>query len=92
MTSTEFRQFRNDLRTSQESIARILGVDRRTIIRWESGESPIPQAIALATDNILRHRAEMAGNHYPLMSDVLAVMRAEGLSQDEAARAFGVEP
>lgn len=42
MTSTEFRQFRNDLRTSQESIARILGVDRRTIIRWESGESPRP--------------------------------------------------
>lgn len=42
--------------------------------------------------NVVERRAEMQGNNYPLMVDVLRVMREEGLSQDEAIRAFGVEP
>lgn len=41
---------------------------------------------------VAEYRAEMQGNNYPLMSDVIRVMREEGLSQDEAIRAFGVEP
>jgi len=92
VSPAEFLQFRNDIRASQESLARVLGVTRFTIIRWESGETAIPRTAELAVDTIRRHRAAMQGNHYPLMADVLRVMREEGIGQDDAIRAFGVEP
>ena len=41
---------------------------------------------------VAEYRAQMQGNNYPLMSDVQRVMREEGLSQEDAIRAFGVEP
>ncbi len=92
MTPESFRQFRAEIGASQGSLARILGVTRYTVIRWESGDTRVPRTVELAMDNIRRHRAEMRGNNYPLMSDVLHVMREEGLNQDEAVRIFGVEP
>lgn len=92
MTPDELRSLRAELRATQESLARILGVDRRAVIRWEAGQVAIPRTVELALDNIRRHRAEMTGNHYPLMADVLRVMQEEGLTQDDAVRAFGVEP
>lgn len=91
MTPAELRAFRHGLSLTQAALARVLEVDRATVIRWEQGTSRIPRTVDLAIDNIRRHRAEMAGNHYPLMADVLRVMREEGVSQDAAIRAFGAE-
>lgn len=92
MTPAEFAAIRSELGLSQLALSRVLGVARMTVLRWENGLVPIPRTVDLAIDNIRRHRAAMVGNAYPLMGDVLRVMREEGLSQDDAVRAFGVEP
>ncbi len=92
MTPAEFAAIRGELGLSQAALARVLDVARITVLRWENGLAPIPHTVDLAIDNIRRHRAAMAGNAYPLMADVVRVMREEGLPQDDAIRAFGVEP
>lgn len=49
MTPAEFRTIREDeLQASQVQLAEILGVTRYTIMRWESGETPIPRTVHLA--------------------------------------------
>lgn len=92
MTPGELTSAREDLGLSQSALARVLDVARDTIIRWEDGESRIPLTLDLALMTIRRNREEMAGNHYPLVADVLRVMRENGVDQETAIRAFGVEP
>ena len=46
MTPEEFKKQRVQRSHSQESLAEALDYSRRQIIRWESGESPIPDEIA----------------------------------------------
>lgn len=59
MTTTELRAIRTRLNLSQEGLAERLGVDRRTIIRWESGEVAIPTTVVLAINDVER-QAELA--------------------------------
>lgn len=40
--NTAFPEFRKATGKTLEEVAAIFGVDRRTIIRWEKGEPPVP--------------------------------------------------
>lgn len=79
---------------TQEAMADVLGVSRVTISRWETGASPIPTTVELAIAGIRRYRSDLAalGRSYPMMNDVLHVMRTEGIDQGAAIRRFGVQP
>ncbi len=46
VTPREFRTTREALGLSQHQVAVGLGVDPRTVTRWESGESPVPTSSA----------------------------------------------
>ena len=46
MTPEEFKKQRVQRSHSQESLAEALDYSRRQIIRWESGESHIPDRVA----------------------------------------------
>lgn len=48
MDKDTFRRKRERLVLTQEELGKRLGKNRITIIRYESGESPIPKAIELA--------------------------------------------
>ena len=49
MTPETIKQTRHTMAMSQDNLAKAMGVDRRTVIRWEMGDVPItgPAAIAL---------------------------------------------
>jgi transcriptional regulator with XRE-family HTH domain len=42
------KRFRKALGVTQSQFARDAGVSKRTVIRWEHGDTPIPRAIKLA--------------------------------------------
>lgn len=92
MTGAQLAALRQSTGLSGPELAAVLGVDRSTVYRWESGASPIPAAVPLALLTIRRHRTNMAGNNYPLAADVQRVMLDEGVDRDTAVRSFGVEP
>jgi DNA-binding XRE family transcriptional regulator len=48
MDKDTFRRKRERLRVTQEELAKLLDMNRITIIRYESGETPIPKSIELA--------------------------------------------
>ena len=48
MDKDTFRKKRDRLGLTQEEIAKRLGKNRITIIRYESGETPIPKAVEMA--------------------------------------------
>jgi transcriptional regulator with XRE-family HTH domain len=48
MDKDTFRRKRERLGLTQEEMAKRLGKNRITIIRYESGETPIPKAIEMA--------------------------------------------
>jgi len=48
MDKDTFRRKREHLDMTQEQLAKRLGINRITIIRYESGESPIPKSVELA--------------------------------------------
>jgi transcriptional regulator with XRE-family HTH domain len=48
MDKDTFRRKRERLGLTQEEIAKRLDVNRLTIIRYESGQSPIPKAVEMA--------------------------------------------
>lgn len=50
-----FVQTRKDLRLSQERVARLLGVDRSTVERYESGETNVHPKHAYRRDRFGRH-------------------------------------
>jgi len=94
MTPAELSALRQELRLSQAALARVLGVDRGTIIRWEQGRTRIPAMLDLAAVAIRQHRAglQSRGLGYPMVADVTGVMSEEGVDQATAIRLFGVEP
>lgn len=47
MTPDEFRNIRDDLGLSQAKMAETLGVCRRSIQYYESGEKPIPKPVKM---------------------------------------------
>lgn len=93
MTPEQLATLRESLRMSREQLGDALGVDRATIWRWESGETPSPTYLPLALLWI-RHcrRDTMQGNGYPLMVDVHRLMLDEDIDQDTAIRSFGAAP
>jgi len=90
---TSITSLRKSIGMTREQLADVLAVDRTTVWRWESGETPIPAAVPLALLWI-RHcrRDTMQGNNYPLMVDVHALMLNEDIDQDTAVRSFGAAP
>lgn len=60
MTGEQLRGIRGGLRLSQESLAEILGVSSKTIVRIENGSEPIDNRTALAIAWIIKH-----GPDYP---------------------------
>ena len=48
MDKDTFKRKRDRLRLTQEEIAKRLGKNRITIIRYESGETPVPKAVEMA--------------------------------------------
>jgi DNA-binding transcriptional regulator YiaG len=55
MTAEEFKRLREALDVNQTDLAKALGVDRRTLGRWETGVTPVPHHVGvllrLATDS-----------------------------------------
>lgn len=92
MDADEVRAFREMLGLSQAAMARVFGVDRSTIRRWEEGETEAPLLLDLAAMTVVHLRGEMGGNRYPSVTDIYRVMQEYGVTQDIAIRAFGVEP
>ena len=53
MTPKEFREARHSLGLSQAKIAGELGVNVRTIKRWEAGDTNIPKTVELAIRTLI---------------------------------------
>ena len=54
MTPQEFREARHRLGLSQAKLATALGVNVRTVKRWESGDVDIPRTVELAMRELER--------------------------------------
>lgn len=54
MTGEDLRSLRTELGLSQERLAELLDVGRRTVIRWEQGAWPIPRIAELALETLRR--------------------------------------
>jgi DNA-binding transcriptional regulator YiaG len=53
MTPEDLRELRKKLGLSQEELAAMLKVDRRTVIRWEMGDVPISNKIEAWIKSVL---------------------------------------
>ena len=58
MTPLEFHDWRKGLGLTQEQLAELLNVSRRSVIDWESGETAIPDAV--------KHEMSRRGTHGPV--------------------------
>jgi transcriptional regulator with XRE-family HTH domain len=56
MTPTDFRVWRRDAGLTQEQLANLLFVSRRTIIDWEAGVTAVPENIERETRRRSFHR------------------------------------
>lgn len=54
MTPTEFQELLTAAGLNQSSAARALEVDRRTVIRWLKGETPITKRQKLLIKSVIR--------------------------------------
>lgn len=50
MTDAQFRGALKRLKLSRGKLAKLLGINVRTVYRWASGESDVPEGIALLLD------------------------------------------
>ena len=58
MTPDSLRHFRTQrLGWTQERLARLLGVDRVTLARWETGTRPLPPFLHFALEYLAEHRS-----------------------------------
>ena len=58
MTAVELRKLRQEARLTQELLAEQLGVDRRTLGRWEKGY-PIPRIAGIAIKLVCKVKAKV---------------------------------
>ena len=92
MNPEQLATLRESIRVNREQLADALGVDRTTVWRWETGETPSPAYLPLALLWIRHTRRTMQGNQYPLMADVHRLMLDEDVDQETAVRSFGAAP
>jgi DNA-binding XRE family transcriptional regulator len=59
MTPAQLRQLRAKLNLTQEELATILEVDRRTVVRWEKGDVPISDRIETWIKAVLLRRGHI---------------------------------
>ena len=59
MTADELKQARKALGLSQMALSRALGVDGRTVRRWEAGDSIIPPFLPLALEAVKYRQEKM---------------------------------
>lgn len=55
MSAAEFRMAREAWGFTLETIAGLLGVDPRTVRRWESGASRVPEGVRVAVEALEKH-------------------------------------
>jgi len=58
MDKDTFKRKREHLDMTQEQLAQRLGINRITVIRYESGDSPIPKAVEMALKLIEREESK----------------------------------
>lgn len=58
MTGTEFERIRDRLALTQTDMARMFGVETRTVRRWGSGESLVPVTTAMILRILLKYRID----------------------------------
>lgn len=61
MTAAEFRTIREWLGLTGDALAAWLGVNPRSVRRWEQGEQPIPDGVRLNIEQLEAHTAEQVG-------------------------------
>jgi DNA-binding XRE family transcriptional regulator len=64
MTGQELREWRKDWKLTQEELARVLGVYRVSVNRWEKGVRSIPSFLPLALE-ALENRLRKEGKYGP---------------------------
>jgi transcriptional regulator with XRE-family HTH domain len=74
VTGAELRKLRARAGLSQAALATRADVDRRTIMRWENGQAPLPKLAALGLKALLRGRRTAARPG----EGVTSSLRAEG--------------
>jgi len=57
MTSNELKAWRAHWRISQSELAKLLGINIRTVAHWEAGTSPTPPYLDLALETLARRTA-----------------------------------
>jgi transcriptional regulator with XRE-family HTH domain len=56
---TEFLEWRSALKLSQFQAADALGLSRRTVQYYESGEQPLPNKVRFAMEHLAEHRGKL---------------------------------
>lgn len=59
MTAAELRAWRAAYMLSRIQLADLLGVDRKTVLRWENGESRVPLWLPLALETLAGQRKQL---------------------------------
>ena len=77
-TSKEIRDLRGRMSLSQAEFAKLLGVDVRSVIRWEDPEGPQPKGSAAQILAGIREQLEREPNNADKVLKVLASAAAVG--------------